>query len=247
MVILRVSTYAYLTVYDKVNIMKHDFPKHRYKHGKRVKAMTLEMFKTKVLGKVDQIDLGKYTPLIVKSFLAVLYWTGLRKTEVHGAKPHRYVCEPCRRHSQPITKYTDPIPGILKEDIEIKGDSLIIHAVARKHGKRDAPLEIFLGFPFVDLIVEQWRRTQPRCRVWPISEWDSWNLMKKINARLYLHYLRFNRITELCSNPEMSIAEICSWTGLSAQTIEYYMERSGRLIRSTAAKMRRQYERTKTF
>jgi len=226
--------------------MKHAFPKHRYKHGKQKKAMDLNTFKA-MLNKVDRIDLGKYTPLTIKSFLAVLYWTGLRKTEVIGAKPHKYVCPPCRRHSQPITKHTDPIPGILKEDLEIKGDWMLVHAVARKHGKREAPLELWLGFPFMDLILEQWKRTQPKQRVWPISEWNSWNLMKKIDKRKYLHYLRFNHITDMCSNPEMSVAEICSWTGLTAQTIEAYMERSGRLIKSGAAKMRRQYERTKPF
>ena len=219
---------------------------HRYKYGKQKKAITLEQFK-EIVDKVDRIDLGKYDPPTIKSFLAVLYWLGLRKTEVHGAKRHRYVCPSCKRHEKPIVKYTEAVPGILKEDIEVKGDIMYIEAAARKHGKREAPLELWLGFPFVDLILEQWKRTEPGKRVWPISEWDSWKLMKKIDKRKYLHYFRFVRITELCANPKLSVADICSWTGLTPQTINAYMERSGRFIKRTAQAMREQYESALPF
>lgn len=221
--------------------MKHEFPEHRYKYGKQTKATDLGTFK-RMLDKVDRIDLGKHDPLIVKSLLAILYWTGLRKTEVHGAKPHRYVCPPCKRHSEPIIRYTKPIPGILKEDIWTKEDALYVNAIARKHGKREAPLELWLGFPFMDLIVEQWKQTKSGQRVWPISEWDSWNLMKQIDKEKYLHFFRFNRITELCANPKLSVADICSWTGLTPQTIDAYMERSGRFIKRTAQAMKEQYQ-----
>lgn len=219
---------------------------HRYKYGKQKKAITLEQFK-EMVDKVDRIDLDKYDPLTIKSFLAVLYWLGLRKTEVHGAKRHRYICPSCKRHEKPIVKYTEAIPGILKDDIEVNGEIMYIEAAARKHGKREAPLELWLGFPFVNLILEQWKRTEPSKRVWPISEWDSWNLMKKIDKRKYLHYFRFVRITELCANPKLSVADICSWTGLTPQTINAYMERSGRFIKRTAQAMREQYESALPF
>jgi len=217
--------------------MKRNFPKHRYKYGKQKKSIELATF-SRMLQKVDQIELGKYSPLMVKSLLVILYWTGLRKTEVIGSKPHRYVLKPCKKHPQPIVKMTEAVAGILKEDIEVKGDRLIIHAVARKHGKREAPLELFLDLPYVDLIVEQWKQTSPKRRVFSISEWDSWNLMKQIDKRKYLHFFRFNRITELCGDPSVSIREVASWTGLTIPTIDSYMERSGRFIRSTAEKMR---------
>jgi hypothetical protein len=140
-----------------------------------------------------------------------------------------------------MVRYTPAIPGILKEDMWIQGGYLYVRAVARKYGKREAPLMLPLEFPYVDLIVKQWKQTQPKQRVWPISEWDSWALMKRIDKRKYLHFFRFNRITEMCSDPELSIAEICSWTGLTPQTIGEYMERSGRFIRTTAEKIRRRY------
>lgn len=228
--------------------MKHRFPKHRYKYGKQSKAIDIETFK-RMLNKVDHIKLRHYDPLTIKSFLAILYWSGLRKTEAHGAKSHRYVLPATKGpgHKQPIAKYTEALSGILKEDIWVEGDILYVSAACRKHGKREAPLELWLGFPFMDLIVEQWKRTPKGHRVWPITEWDSWNIMKKIDKRKYLHYFRFVRITELCANPRLSVADICSWTGLTPQTIDAYMERSGRFIKKTAQAMREQYERTQPF
>jgi len=220
--------------------MKHNFPKHRYKYGKQTKATDLETFKA-MIEKVDRIDLKKYDPLTIKSFLALLYWSGLRKSEVHGAKAHKYVLPACSRHSEPLEKITEPISGILKEDMWIKGETLFVQAVARKHGKREAPLEFWLGFPFIDLIVEQWKRTEPNHRVWNIKEWDSWNIMKQIDKKKYLHFFRFNRITELCANPKLSVADICSWTGLTPTTINEYMERGGRFIKRTAEAMKEQY------
>jgi len=223
-------------------MLKHTFPTHRYKHGKQNKAIALEVF-SKMLKRVKKVAIRNYDLLTVQSFLAILYWSGLRKTEVHGAKSHRYVLPSCKRHKQPIQKFTEAIPGILKEDMWIKGDTLYVQAVARKHGSREAPLELWVEFPYVDLIVKQWERTPEGERVWPISEWDSWDLMKKIDAEKYPHFFRFNRITEMCLNPEMSVADICNWSGLTPQTVNKYMERSGRIIHSAAEKMRRQYSK----
>ena len=143
----------------------------------------------------------------------------------------------------------------MKDDIEIIGDSLFVECIARKGGKRTAPLELWLELPYVNLIVEQWKRppkeepwmeTRQGWRVWPISEWDSWHLMKQVDQKKYPHFLRFNRITELCANPKLSVADICSWTGLSPQTINSYMERSGRFIKRTARIMREQYQHSTT-
>lgn len=235
---------------------KHNFPKHRYKFGKQRKAIGLPIFK-RMLDKVDRIKLGKYDALTVKSFLSILFWTGLRKTEVCGSMAHRYVLPPTRGvgHKEPIVKFTEAVNGILKDDIEIIGDSLFVECVARKGGKRTAPLELWLQLPYVNLIVEQWKRPPLEhplkilpegARVWPISEWDAWHLMKLIDQKKYPHFLRFNRITELCANPKLSVADICSWTGLSPNTINSYMERSGRFIKRTARIMREQYQHSVT-
>lgn len=119
----------------------------------------------------------------------------------------------------------------------------MIEAAPRKKGSREAPLMIPLSFPHVDLIVSQWRKAEPKQRVWPISEWDIWRIIKECDTRKYVHFFRFNRITELCSDPNQSLADICSWTGLTPETINAYLERSGRFIRRAAEKMKRQYEK----
>jgi len=228
--------------------MKHNFPEHRYKHGKQNKAIDLAQF-SEMLENAKTIELPErmrmdYDTLTIQSFLAVLYWTGLRKSEVIGAKKHRYILKPCEAHKEPLVRYTQSVDGILREDIEIKDDHLEITAPPRKHGKREAPLKVWVGFPYVDLIIKQWKRTPERRRVWAIREWDACYIMNQIDEKKYVHFFRFNRITKLCLNPEMSVGEICGWSGLSVQTIEAYLERSGRTISSTAEKMRRHYEQT---
>jgi hypothetical protein len=216
------------------------FPKHRYKYGKCTKGIELSTFKS-MLDKVDRLRLRKYSPLLIKSFLSLLFWCGLRKSEAIGSPVKHYTLKPCKRHAEPIAKVSEAVPGILKEDIWIEGEWLFVKALARKHGSREAPLQLHTSLPFIDLIIEQWKQTLPKQRVFQLTEWDSWSVMKRIDQKKYLHFFRFNRITELCANPRMSVADICNWTGPTGITIEAYMERSGRYIRETAEKMREQY------
>jgi hypothetical protein len=218
-----------------------NFPKHRYKYGKQTKAIELTTFKA-MLDKADRLRLRKYSPLLIKSLLSLLYWTGLRKTEAIGSPPKHYTLKPCKRHSESIARVSEAAPGILKEDLWIEGGEwLYVKALARKHGSREAPLMLHMSLPFVDLIIEQWKLTQPKQRVFAITEWDSWDVMKRIDQKKYLHFFRFNRITQLCANPKMSVLQICNWSGLTPMTINAYMERSGRYIKETAEKMREQY------
>jgi len=193
---------------------------NRYKFGKVGKAIDLRKF-SEVLNKVDMVHTGSFSKLFVKSLLALLYWTGLRKTEAIGAIPHRY-------KTKKGWKLTEQVKGIVKENIWIKEGFLYVEAVARKHGKREGPLAIPLSLPFVNLVVEQWKLTEAGQKVWHISESYVWELMKRIEPRLYLHFFRFNRVTKFAGNPKTSIRQICAWTGMTAQTIDSYLERSGR-------------------
>lgn len=219
----------------------------KYKYGKQKHGIDLATF-SKLLEKVDSPALNRYgyDELFIKSLLALLYWTGIRKTEAIGSKAHKYVLKPCRRRPIEIIKTTQAMPGIHGADIYIESDWLVIKAEARKHGSREGPLRIPLEFPYVDLIVQHWKRlgVALNTRVWAIGEFTSWKIMKQLDHKKYLHFFRFNRITEMCSNPNISMAEICSWTGLTPQTINDYMERSERFIKTAAEKMRLQYANT---
>lgn len=214
----------------------------KYQHGKQKHGIDIATF-NELLGKVEagQINTYEYSELFIKSLLALFFWLGIRKTEAIGSKPHKYVLKPCARRSAEIVKWTRAMPGIIGKDIHIEGEWLIIKCEPRKHGSREGALRLPLAFPFVDLIVQQWKLAEPNLRVWPIPEITAWRIMKQLDAKKYIHFFRFNRITELCSNPDISIAEICSWTGLTVQTIEAYMERSERFIKTAAEKMRLQY------
>jgi hypothetical protein len=219
---------------------ERNFPKHRYKYGKQTKAIDLETFKH-MIEKVDTLALYKYSPLLVKSLLSLLYWTGIRKTEAIGSPPKHYTLKPCLRHSEPIARVSEAVTGVLKEDLWIEGEWLFVNALARKHGSREAPLILPMNLPFIDLIIEQWKLTLPKQRVFPMTEWDSWNVMKRLDQKKYLHFFRFCRITELCADPKMSVADICSWSGLTATTIDSYMEKSGRFIKEIAERMKERY------
>lgn len=173
--------------------------------------------------------------------LAAYYWLGVRKTELIGCKQKRYLLPSCKRHTEPFEKTAPAITGVLKENIAQDEQWLYVEAPPRKKGSREAPLMIPLSFPFVDLIVAQWQKTEPKHRVWPIAEWDIWKIIKECDAKTYIHFFRFNRITEMCSDANQSLADICSWSGLSPQTINTYLERSGRFIRRAAEKMKTQY------
>lgn len=194
---------------------------HRYKHGKVDKAIDLATF-SEIMNKVGKVTTEHFDSLFIKSLLAILYWTGLRKTEVIGAKPHRYYTK--RKGVQ----WTEEVQGITGKDIWIKEGFLYVSAIARKHGKRKGPLAIPISQDYVDLIVKQWEKTDPKQKVWAISESYAWRLMKKIAPRLYLHFFRFNRVTKFAGNPNTNLRQICSWTGMTAQTVDSYLERSGR-------------------
>jgi len=203
--------------------------KHRYKHGKLKKAIDLKVFK-RMMEEAEQIKRGSYSILFIQSLLAILYWSGLRKSEIVGAISHKYETEKGIRE-------TLAVPGIRREDVWVKDDFLCIKAVARKHGKREAPLMVPRSLAYVDLIERQWQEAKPKHRVWPVSEVQAWRLVKRLAPNLYLHFFRFNRITKFANNPKMSLAQICSWTGLSPQTVDSYLERSGRFTKEVGAMM----------
>ena len=85
-----------------------------------------------------------------------------------------------------------------------------------------------MSLPYVNLIVEQWKRTSPHNRVFPISYVTFWRILKRIDPKIYPHFFALNRVTKLAENPKLGLAHICAWTGKSPKTVAYYMARVGR-------------------
>jgi len=201
---------------------------HRYKYGKIDKPIDLEIF-LKLLGRVAKVDTRGYPAEFIQALLALFYWTGLRKTEVLGRKPIKYKVKDG-------TRIGEAHPGLLREDMRVEGDALYVFSVDKnvlKHGKRVAPLVLPLSLPYVNLIVERWKKTKPTTRVFPITPICFWRICKRVDPKFTLHFLRHNRVTKFAANPKVSLADICAWTGLSPQTVSEYMMRAGRFTKRT--------------
>lgn len=205
---------------------------HRYKYGKIDKPIDLPIF-LKLQERVPHVDRSGYSAEFIQASLAIFYWTGLRKTEVLGRKEIKY-------QVKAGVKVGKPHPGLLKEDMRLEGDALFVFSIGErvlKHGKREAPLVLPLGLPYVDLIVGQWQKTKPKHRVFPIGGVTFWRICKRIDPKFTIHFLRHNRVTSFSGNPKLSLADICAWTGLSPQTVSIYMIRAGRYTKRTGELM----------
>lgn len=201
---------------------------HRYKYGKIDKPIDLSIF-LKLQDRVPLVERSSYPVEFIQALLALFYWTGLRKTEVLGRKQIKY-------RVKAGIKTGKPHPGLLKEDMRLEDDALFVFSVEEKvlkHGKREAPLVLPLSLPYVDSIVEQWRNTKPKQRVFPISYITFWRVCKRIDPKFTPHFFRHNRVTKFSANPKLSLADICAWTGLSPQTVSTYMMRAGRFTKRT--------------
>jgi hypothetical protein len=119
-----------------------------YKHGKQTETITLDFMKNCMNRKHAFKNHSRD-----KSFLALLYWAGVRKSEAYER---------------------------VKEDFKITETDLVVDFHQRKkHGLAVPPLEIPLDLPFVDLIVERVRKTKAGRRVWNISGVTAWRIIKR--------------------------------------------------------------------
>ncbi len=171
----------------------------------------------------------------ISGLLAMLYYTGLRITEIVGDVPHKYFLK------DGTEKWTKDFHGLRKMDLSIKDDLLKVDVKeARKHGKREEPLWIPLDKLGVDSIVEVWESSKiPEDRIFPITKWLSWKLISLVTeGRLYPHFFRLNRATEFANNPETSLLELKKWFAWAdARTASFYMGRAGRTTKKMADRL----------
>lgn len=184
-----------------------------YKHGKQTQTITLDFMKNCMNRKRAFKNHSRD-----KSFLALLYWAGVRKSEAYER---------------------------VKEDFKITETDLIVDFHQRKkHGLAVPPLEIPLDLPFVDLIVERVRKTKARRRVWNISGVTAWRIIKRaLGEKYYPHFLRLNRITRMFDDPTTTIPEIKSWTGIkSFRSLDVYIGFSKQRMQKGKARLRNELE-----
>jgi len=188
--------------------------KHHYKYGKQTEPIDFETFKS-------IMENGKFVkPLAHRSFLAFLYWFGVRRAEALER---------------------------VKSDFEIKDDLLIVDATPKKGGERE-PLEVPVDYPYVDLIIEQVNRTRrtlanPTRRVWNFSESTAWRIVKRVMPKHYPHYFRLNRATRFLEDPTTTLPEMKAWFGWkAAKTVDPYIGYSRRHIHRQRERLKRELE-----
>ncbi len=189
---------------------------HRYKYGKQTEPIDLRTFRT-------IMDNGKFVrshSLAHRSFLAFLYWFGVRKSEALER---------------------------VREDFATKDGLLIVNAPPKKGGER-MPLEIPVNYPYVNLIIKQVKKTRrtlknPTCRVWNMSAATGWRVVKRVMPKHYPHFFRLNRATRFLEDPATTLPEMLAWFGWKrAETVDPYIGYSKRHIHKQRERLARELE-----
>lgn len=188
----------------------------KYKHGKQEMILSFQEIQDKVFEAA-----GRLTREAL-AFFWLLYYTGVRKSELY----ERTV-----------------------EDCSVSETHLIIDFHQRKKGSAEVPpLEIPLWFPGMNLVCGQLKKARERRKSKKLIErtvkgvrstkrlrarwlfphvaarWAQVIVKEILGDQYYPHFLRLNRITEICSDPNVSISMIKSYTGIrSLKVIQGYI------------------------
>lgn len=217
----------------------------------RSKRTTVIPFRDFVLfvERIDQIQL--------KSLVALLYYAPLRIAEIVGDTPKKWKVLSAYGRGMSyqgtlpegwattdfkfnnglwVWRHRDSLPGILKEDITIDGLLLKIESKPLKHGRREGPLEIDIRYPFSNLIIDQWEKTEPEGRVWAMTTWKVWRDLTNISEDLYPHAFRFSRTTDMARDPNISLSDMLYWFGWAqARTADRYIQQARSTERTRAS------------
>lgn len=160
---------------------------HYRKHGKIQTPLSDQEF-------IEGMKTGHFAKPKHKGFLALLFYTGIRKREALRAK---------------------------KEQFEIKHDRIIFDVGRRlKHGLQTPPLNIPLDAAYAYEIEWCVKNTRSSKRVWPYCDMTGYNIVDRVFK--YPHYFRLSRITNFFLEG-WTIAQVRSWTGLTLKALESYV------------------------
>lgn len=188
----------------------------RYKAGKQIEQLSFSEIQEKVEAAKPRLTLE------AESFFWLLYYSGVRKSELY----ERTV-----------------------EDCQLTETHLIIDFQQRKKGSMKVdPLEFPLWFPGLDCVCEQLEKARKRRKIRKLIErtvkgvrstervkgrwlfphvhktWALHIVKTVLGAQYYPHFLRLNRITEICSDPDANISRIRSFSGIrTIRVIEGYL------------------------
>jgi len=187
----------------------------RYKHGKQTTTIDYATFKN-----IMQQRSKLTYPDLHGSFLAFIYWFGVRKSEALERT---------------------------RDDFKVKDGILIVQCPAKKRGRRKI-LKAPIDLPFMDLIlkqIEKTRRTKfnPNKRVWDFSSTTAWRIVKRVMPKHYPHFFRLNRAVHFLDDPTTTIPEMQAWFGWTqVNTINSYLGFSERHLDKQASRLKKEVE-----
>jgi len=180
----------------------------QYKYGKQTTPIDFKTFDR--LMKAGLFCAGDYH----RSFLALLYWLGIRVSTALELK---------------------------RESFTITPDILFVKIPRKKRGLDRGPLELAREWPYVDLIMHQLKGTPPESYIWNFCRTTAWLIVKRVSPKKYPHYFRLNRATQMLDQhatiPEMKhhfgwkrTTTIDSYIGYSRQHSRQAREHIGKEV-----------------
>lgn len=190
----------------------------KYKHGKITTPIDFKTFKECMENpewKRKRRGFNQQKIVSYKSFLAFLYWFGIRKSEVLS---------------------------LTKNDFDLKDGLLIVDVKAKKRGHRE-PLEIPIGFPYVNIILIHLEGIEEG-RVWRFSPRTAINIVKYVMGdRYYPHFFRLNRATRFLEDSTTTLPEMKAWFGWkSSKSVDPYIGYSRRYIHTQRERLSKELE-----
>ena len=137
---------------------------------------------------------GKFCKKKHKAFAVLLYYSGLRKTELRRAKREQFSEESGR----------------------------LIFAVGKrlKHGKETESLQFPLSLPYMSLVMDAINSTKKTAKVFDFSDRTAYNVIRRVWH--YPHHFRLTRITKEFQKGR-TIPEMKNFTGLTLQALDSYV------------------------
>ena len=143
---------------------------------------------------IKGMNVGYFVHPKHKGYCALLYYTGVRKTEGLRAT---------------------------KEQFSLQNNLVVFNVGKRlKHGKVTPALMVPYDAPFANFIWASVEHTAPGKRVFPYSPRTGYNIVHR--AFKYPHLFRLSRITNFFLEG-WTIAQVKNWTGLTLAALDYYV------------------------
>lgn len=177
-----------------------------------------------ILERIDKLELDRD-----KAMVAFLYLTACRVSEVV-----RYIIEKNLKRQvvknrkskdgkmldAPILKREYKGRSILKKQIEMRGNTLVISSVRslkrRRYLPRAIPIIISKERKFVKILFDYIDPLDDEAELWPITRQRAYQILSEVG--MFNHYLRHIRLTHMVTDYDFTAAELKKFVNWSSST-----------------------------